>query len=530
LTSQTHVALDNAVEKLQKSRSAFRVVRIGRSDNPRISKVIEKLLLDNQMESWRDQVLNRGREYLEQWANEHGISRRQFEVANYLRQLSAHDSRLTELRAALAELNTEAGELRTASTNSAPDQGHVEGFDDLSQAQDEIGRNREEIGKLEKTRKSIIAAVKRIEPEAAELLDSSPTELDEWADTYLPDSPDARRFRELVNAHSDWESRFGRISDFETALIASSQVVAGTCVGVAAIKGLSDLDFDLCIVDEASKATPTETLVPLSRARRWILVGDSNQLPPFLEDGLKDKSILEANNLDEATLSGTLFSRLQEQLPADCQTTLPVQHRMVPEIGGLISECFYRGELFSAPKPWDPTFQHLLPKAVTWLTTTHLINREEVASGSSFNNPCEAKIIHDALVRMNGLADSKNSKWKVLIVTGYAEQKSTLARTLANLLPKLSALQVECNTVDAVQGREADIAMYSVTRSNTLGRLGFLRELRRLNVALSRGRQNLVLVGDHYFCRSAGGENPFRRVVEYIEQHPAACSLKEFKN
>lgn len=530
LTSQTHVALDNAVEKLQKFHAPFRIVRIGRPDNPRISKVIEGLLLDNQMESWRDQVLNRGREYLERWASEHGISRRQFEVANYLRQLSTYDTQLSELRVALESSTTEAGDLRAASTTLESDQRNVEGLDDLDQVQDEVTRVRDEINKLEKSRKLVVAAVKKIEPDAAELLDSSPTELNEWADTYLPDSPDARRFRELVSTHADWESRFGRITDFETALIASSQVVAGTCVGVAAIKGISDLDFDVCIVDEASKATPTETLVPLSRARRWILVGDSNQLPPFLDDGLKDKSILEANNVDEAALSGTLFGRLQDQLPADCQTTLSVQHRMVPEIGRLISECFYRGELSSAPKLWDPTFQHILPKAVTWLTTTHLINREEVGVGFSFNNACEAKIIHDLLVRMNGLADSKNSKWKVLVVTGYAEQKNALVRTLANLLPQLSAINVECNTIDAVQGREADIAMYSVTRSNTLGRLGHLRELRRLNVALSRGRQYLVLIGDHYFCRTASGENPFRRVLEYIEQNPATCALREFKN
>jgi superfamily I DNA and/or RNA helicase len=313
-------------------------------------------------------------------------------------------------------------------------------------------------------------------------------------------------------------------------LIASSQVVAGTCVGVAAVKGLSDLEFDLCIVDEASKATPTEALVPLSRGSRWILVGDTNQLPPFLEEGLKDKSVLEANNLDEGTLSNTLFKRLQEQLPPDCQATLSVQHRMVPEIGGLISQCFYGGQLSSAPKTWDPAFKPILPKPVVWLTTAALISRAEIPSGSSFNNPSEAKIIHDLLLRMNGLAETKSHRWKVLVVTGYSEQKSALARTLATLLPKLSALNVECNTVDAVQGREADIAVYSVTRSNAVGRMGFLRELRRLNVALSRGRQYLVLVGDHHFCRTAGGENPFRRVLEYIDQNPAACALKEYKN
>jgi superfamily I DNA and/or RNA helicase/serine/threonine protein kinase len=528
LTSQTHVALDNAVDKLQKCGTAYRIVRIGRSDNVRISKDVEKLLLDNQMESWRDAVLQRGRQYLERWANDHNISRTQFEVSNLLRQLSVLDARISELQTLSSELSKEVGELKTASTTATGEE--VEGFDDLNQREDELERVRADLAKLEKERKKIAAAVKKIEPDAAEILDSDPAELTAWADTYLPDSPDARRFTELIATHVDWESRFGRINDFEAALIASSQVVAGTCVGVAAVRGLSDLEFDLCIVDEASKATPTETLVPLSRARRWVLVGDSNQLPPFLEDGLRDRTMLEANGLDEGTLYATLFSRLQQLLPPECQTSLSMQHRMVPEIGDLISECFYRGELSSAPKTWDRTFQPLLPRPVTWLTTASLINRIEVSSGLSFNNPCEAKIVHDLLVRMNVLAESKKSKWNVLVITGYSEQKNALIRTLASAGPQLSALHIECNTVDAVQGREADVAIYSVTRSNAIGRLGFLRELRRLNVALSRGRQYLVLVGDHHFCRMATGENPFRRIVEYIEQNPAKCAIKEFKN
>lgn len=528
LTSQTHVALDNAVENLQKSAASFRIVRIGRSDNVRISKDVEKLLLDNQMETWRDSVLERGRRYLEQWASEHNISRTQFEVSNYLRQLSLLDVQQSELRKLEGELSKDVGDLKTASESTTSD--GAEGFDDLNQREDELERTRGDLAKIDKERKRIASLVKKIEPDVAELLNSLPSELQAWADTYLPDSPEARRFTELVGMHADWESRFGRINDFETALIASSQVVAGTCIGVAAVKGLSDLEFDLCIVDEASKATPTETLVPLSRARKWVLVGDSNQLPPFLEDGLRDRKILESNNLDETSLSTTLFSRLQLQLPAECRTELSMQHRMVPEIGDLISECFYEGRLSSAPKAWDKSFQSFLPKPVTWLTTSSLINRGEVASGLSFANACEAKLIHDLLVRMNQLAESKNSKWRILVITGYSEQKNAIIRALASVIPKLSALSIECNTVDAVQGRQSDVAIYSVTRSNPIGKLGFLRELRRLNVALSRGRQYLVIVGDHHFCRMVGGENPFRRIVEYIEQNPPKCAIKELRN
>jgi superfamily I DNA and/or RNA helicase len=88
---------------------------------------------------------------------------------------------------------------------------------------------------------------------------------------------------------------------------------------------------------------------------------------------------------------------------------------------------------------------------------------------------------------------------------------------------------IEWNTVDSVQGREADVAIYSVTRSNKSGKIGFLKETSRLNVALSRGRQNLVLVGDSLFLRNTSGENPFKRVLEYIEQHPDDCGIVEEK-
>lgn len=528
LTSQTHVALDNAVERLQSTSPSFRIVRIGRPDNARISKQVEKLMLESQMEEWRKTVLARGKQYLEKWASGHGVSQLQFEVSTSLRQLSLLDMQLLQLREISKNLTSEVHTLKEAS--EATTSNAADGFDDLSQREEELERARTEIGKLEKERKSLVTELKKLEPDVAEILDSSPSELQAWAETYLPDSPEAQRFSELVATHADWESRFGRINDFESALIASSQVVAGTCIGVAAIRGLADLEFDLCIVDEASKATPTETLVPISRARHWVLVGDSNQLPPFLDDGLRDRKILEANNLNEHSVSATLFSRLQQQLPDECRTALSTQHRMVPEIGELISECFYQGELSSAPKPWDKTFHTVLPKPVTWLTTTSLLNRMEVASGLSFVNSCEVKIIHDVLIRMNQLAEIKSSKWRILVIAGYSEQKNAIIRALASTIPQLSSLSVDCNTVDAVQGRESDIAIYSITRSNSLGNLGFLRELRRLNVALSRGKQYLVIVGDHHFCLTAGGENPFRRIVEHIERNPNTCTIREFRN
>jgi superfamily I DNA and/or RNA helicase len=101
--------------------------------------------------------------------------------------------------------------------------------------------------------------------------------------TKVAERPADRKFHDLLRLAEEWQLRFGSSREFYAAMIAdSSVVVAGTCLGFARVPGMLAAEFDVCIVDEASKATATELLVPLSRARRWILVGDPKQLPPSL--------------------------------------------------------------------------------------------------------------------------------------------------------------------------------------------------------------------------------------------------------
>ena len=95
----------------------------------------------------------------------------------------------------------------------------------------------------------------------------------------------------MIEIHTEWALRFGRSSEFSAALLVASQVVAGTCIGMMGVKGSSLIEYDLCIVDEASKATPTELLVPLSRSRRCVIVGDPKQLSPFQEPEFKSSAL-----------------------------------------------------------------------------------------------------------------------------------------------------------------------------------------------------------------------------------------------
>ena len=106
--------------------------------------------------------------------------------------------------------------------------------------------------------------------------------------------------RTLVKLLGDWHSRFGRGDEFYGAALLRAQVVAATCLGLQSFKGADVVEFDLCIIDEASKATATESLVPMVQARRWVLVGDQRQLPPFVEEALLRPDILREHELSEA--------------------------------------------------------------------------------------------------------------------------------------------------------------------------------------------------------------------------------------
>jgi superfamily I DNA and/or RNA helicase len=205
---------------------------------------------------------------------------------------------------------------------------------------------------------------------------------------------------------------------------------------------------------------------------------------------------------------------------------LDTQHRMVEPIGKLISTCFYEGQLQSDGPETDEVLSRILPRPVTWLTTSKFPNSREKSANSSFDNSCEVTVIFQWLKQLNQAAMKAQKHYKVAVLSGYAAQLKLLNRSLDAEQSSLLALAIECNTVDAFQGREADVVIYSVTRSNKDGKVGFLRDEARLNVALSRGRVGLLIVGDHQFCRLLN-HSPLRDVLHYIEQHPEDCICKE---
>jgi superfamily I DNA and/or RNA helicase len=265
---------------------------------------------------------------------------------------------------------------------------------------------------------------------------------------------------------------------------------------------------------------PTEALVPIARSRRWVLVGDERQLPPFRESALIDEGLLEAHGPAPADLRETVFGYLGRELPEERHVALTEQHRMLQPIDDMISTCFYEGELSSSrpDRSARKSLSTAFPAPVTWLSTSKMQKRRERRVGTTYWNEAELQVIRQWLTTLQNHAAKHDEHLTVAVISGYGEQSRRVRRDLRPQHSKWSHLEIDVHPVDSFQGRERDVVVYSITRSNRDGDLGFLRAPERLNVALSRGKDALLIVGDARFCaRAHQGRNPLAAVLDYMK-------------
>jgi hypothetical protein len=530
LCSQTHVALDNAIERIQKVNSTVRMIRVGRENDSRIDPNVKEFLIDRKMQSWSKEVYEKGQNYLIKWAESHGIKKYDVELGMILKKLQIAYDAIKRVAIEIEDKNYKLDNLvieEKKVNETGIEYKVIRSSEEIEELKADVAKLRAERADFERRIDEIRYEISSKGELEAELASLSEDNLSEWVRDLLPRTADTDAFLALLNINADWNDRFGKGYGFQAALVASSQLVTGTCVGIASIRGLENIEFDLCIVDEASKATPTEILVPMSRSKKWVLVGDPKQLPPFIEDQLRDRDILQKYNLQQDVVKLTLLQHFLDAVPSSAKHILNIQHRMAQPIGDLISNCFYGGMLTSARKHLKQIPKSILAKPVTWLTTAKLRDRYEESVGTSYINTSESKAVMNILERLNWYGKNINKHFHISLLTGYSAQKNLLHRQTIDKLEEWEYLKIDCQTVDAYQGKEADIDIYSVTRSNDKNKIGFVRESERLNVALSRGRDALIIVGDHIFCRNVTGENSFHVVVDYIEANGNDCAIVE---
>jgi superfamily I DNA and/or RNA helicase len=279
-------------------------------------------------------------------------------------------------------------------------------------------------------------------------------------------------------------------------VIRSADVVGATCIGIATDARFEDLDFDLVIADEAGQIQVMDLLVPLVRARRAVLVGDHLQLPPVVEPELVQKiREKEPENQELGQwLEKSLFERLilRPELPESHKVMLDTQYRMPRQIADFISGQFYGGKYQTGidPAHSDPIFSNPLVFVDTMKEVRHY--EQHAGENQGYTNPTEARIIADLLLAY------QSEDIQAGVIVPYRKQAEAIRRELRQRGTGWDedVLASQVATVDSFQGREQDVVLFGFTRSNPDGRVGFLSELRRLNVSLTRARRQLVLVGD----------------------------------
>lgn len=527
LSSQTHVALDNALERIIQKKEDIKLLRIGHHE--RVLKAVHPLLIDSQMLKWREEVLKKSKVFLELWAEKQGISKADIEKATLYQELKNYKIEIENFSKEIAICKQELDEILEKSVEVEYYLKNKRQFDKKQQGDADSCINR--INQLDDEKKKIVLLRKEMETRLQALIKGSKKQIQKLSvedldfkikELFDGNSVESDKLQKMLSVQAEWFEQFGNNDLFNTALIKRAQVIAGTCIGIPAY--IQDIEFDLCIIDEASKANATEVLVPIALAKKWILVGDPKQLPPFLDEIGQNKQFLENYDLSLDDIKRTLFDHLSATLPEENRKMLSVQHRMVEAIGNMVSHCFYDGKLKSAN-----TSKHELdaffPKPVTWLSTSNRSDKNEKNANQSYINNCEVNLIFKLLIKLNLAAKRMQKKYTVAVLTGYSAQLKQLNRMKNSHGTELDFLDVVCNTVDAFQGREAHITIYSITRSNNQGKTGFLKDERRLNVAFSRCQLALIIVGDHDFCIKS--ESKIRDVISYIDNHPQDCCRKE---
>ena len=300
----------------------------------------------------------------------------------------------------------------------------------------------------------------------------------------------------------------------ETCRYQTMDVILGTCIGIGMNKILKRgvIKFDTVIIDEAAKANLAESIVPLQLGERYVLVGDDKQLPPYYDLELIDSYLTHITNQKNVlvhqddilkTVSISLFQKIHDSdnFPQECVTMLNYQYRMHPDIGEFISKVFYEGKVNMGQN--TPMHRLSVPatpfdRQVVFIDTS-VGSRKDSGHGSfdrfdnnSYCNDYEADIICEEVIPM--LQKSINFREvSIGIITPYRAQRDLLRHSI-----KDTNLKDCIYTIDSIQGKEFDIVVFSFVRAfkpTATRKVGFLDDMRRLNVSLSRAKKKLILVG-----------------------------------
>lgn len=307
-----------------------------------------------------------------------------------------------------------------------------------------------------------------------------------------------RKMFQEANELSAWANQLeDRLVD---QILDSAQVITCTLVG-AAHPLLEKRKYRTVVIDETAQALEPATWIPILKASKVILTGDPFQLPPTVK----------SNEAQRKGLSITMIEKCLQRL--NRTSLLNVQYRMNQIIMGFSNQQFYENALRADDSVKDHRLQIVDNSPLVFIDTAGCGFEEKVhALSQSRYNTDEFFILREHLYQLIDQFGEQELP-SIAIISPYREQVAVMKDAVAEDV-KLTGLPITVNTIDAFQGQERDVVYISLVRSNAKNEIGFLSDYRRMNVAMTRARKQLVVVGD---SATIGGHSFYEAFLKYVE-------------
>lgn len=317
------------------------------------------------------------------------------------------------------------------------------------------------------------------------------------------------------NAISRWRTYLEHRRNYALAqiLLESVDLVGATCIGINTQPRFKDISFDVTIIDEAGQIQIHNAIVPMSRSPKLIMLGDHLQIPPIAEDSIIKRC--EEGGIETSLLTTSFFEYLYNKFPDENKVLLDTQYRMPAEIATLLSQWFYENRYESSDNKYNlqSPIAPLFNSPFVVISTSKSQRRFETkVPNEGYCNYYEAFLAVEILKVIlnapnpefnNTKHETKNFTIEDIgIISPYNQQVKYIRDHINKQLGCLTREQIDNSiaSLDSFQGQERAVIIYSCTRSNRISfhkkRIGFLNELRRLNVALSRCQIQLIFIGD----------------------------------
>ncbi|SNZ10612.1 DNA helicase, putative [Persephonella hydrogeniphila] len=313
-----------------------------------------------------------------------------------------------------------------------------------------------------------------------------------------------KNIQKLVNQKKNIEDQI--VED----ILENAEVVCATNSGAGSDFLFEDI-FDVIFIDEASQSTEPSCLIPLIKGKKAVLAGDHKQLPPTV---LHPKA---------KGLTFTMFERFVKIYP-DCAYMLRIQYRMNDLIKEFSSKEFYNGELISAENVKDRKLSDITgiegstpvtdDTPVVFIDTGGKFLEQQKKGSRSKYNPQEAQTVKEIVKQLKDVGVNPED---IGVITPYKDHEEYLKKIIPD---------VETKTVDGFQGREKEVIIISLVRSNPDEEIGFLDDLRRLNVALTRAKRKLIVVGDE---KTLSSNEVYKRFIQFVKEKGKFVSVEDIK-